>query len=384
MKFSFLVFVLSLSLKIFAQPLFNNTSILELKLKYDIQKLQIDKDELRENGLDGELTTLDDQKLFSIKVLTRGKGSFECQQPQLKIDFNKKDVLGTIFENINKIKLFTKGTCLENKTDTEQDKQIIANYLIYKLYEEFSDFHFKTRLLKIIHEDTSQKFPPYEQYGFFLEPNKNLEQRLGVVNLDVLQLMDLNVRLPELTSTEIVSKINAFEFLIANYDYGIPGHFSHIINDSLSNQVYYGEKNSKIYRDKNGLLIPFIYDFDFSRFGYMGPHCSFAFPFFWGTEPDLKCDTNNLKNTLLTDLEKFKYKNDVLLHLPLFSKSLESWRKKNQNLIHLLGDEYSLGLNSFQEALKSIQDSNRSFIKQDLKPAIIDNNPTPTPKTINQ
>jgi hypothetical protein len=171
----------------------------------------------------------------------------------------------------------------------------------------------------------------------------------------MMQLMELNIRLPELSSADIVSKVNAFEFLIANYDYGIPGYFSHIINDSLSNQIYYGEKNSKMFRDDNGSLIPFIYDFDFSRFGYMGPYCGFGFPFFWGAEPDLECDTNNLKNILLTDLEKFKYKNDVILHLPLFSKSLESWKKKNQSLIELLGKEYSNGLDNFQEALKSIQ-----------------------------
>ncbi len=72
-----------------------------------------------------------------------------------------------MFEKINKIKLFTKGTCLENKTDNEQDKQIIANYLIYNLYEEFSEFHFKTRLVKINHEDTSKKYLPYDQYAFF-------------------------------------------------------------------------------------------------------------------------------------------------------------------------------------------------------------------------
>ncbi len=75
---------------IFAVPLFDESSILEIILQYDITKLQVDKEHLRKSGLNGIIKDVKTQKEYLVEVLSRGKGSFDCQQPQLKIKFDKK------------------------------------------------------------------------------------------------------------------------------------------------------------------------------------------------------------------------------------------------------------------------------------------------------
>ena len=339
----------------YASTFFNDNSVVEISLNYNISRLQAEKESLREDGLKGELTTLFDNKKYSVKVLARGAGSFDCQQPQLKIDFKKKEVKNSIFDGLNKVKLFTKGVCLETKTDSEQDKQIIANYLIYKLYEEFSDIHYKTRLLKINYSDSSGTIPDYTQYGFFLEPKKNLEIRLDSKYVDILGLQNIGENLPNRMDENLVSKVNAFEFLITNYDYGIPGFFSHIINDSGYPDILIAEKNSKVFEQRDGTLIPLIYDFDFSRFGYSAPMCMFGFRFFMNNKPFVpSCEVSHLKSIILEDLRDFKYSNDVLKNIELFINSLNQWKTVNEALIFELGAEYQTGLNNFIKALIEI------------------------------
>tara|TARA_Y100000768_G_C23988951_1_gene690823 strand:+ start:2797 stop:3843 length:1047 start_codon:yes stop_codon:yes gene_type:complete len=342
-----------------AAPLFENNEVIELGLEYDIARLQAEKEDLRENGLAGIITLHENRVEIPVQVLTRGAGSFDCDQPQLKIKFSKDFTKKTVFEKLKKVKLFTKGTCLENKTDDEQDKQILANYLIYKLYEQMTDFSFKTRLLKINYKDRSGEYEDYTQYGFFLEPRRNIEKRLDIENIDVIELQNtLKEKVPQNIDLSLVSLVNAFEFIIANYDYGISGFFSHIINDGGYPDIYYGEKNSKIYQAENGQYIPLIYDFDISRFGYFAEMCTFGYAFFTndiGMEMD--CSVEKLKAHFEKDLSKFKYKDDVLKKLPTLLKGLKNWREENRKLIKKLGAAYNSGLDNFIRILelKSIE-----------------------------
>lgn len=346
------------SLSAISAPIFDDNSVIEINLSYDIAKLQADKENLREEGLEGTLIELSTNLELPVQVLTRGKGSFDCLQPQLKLKFDKKLTKETIFKKLKKVKLFTKGTCLENKTDSEQDRQIIANYLIYKLYEEMTDYSFKTRLLKINYTDISGTYSDYTQYVFFLEPKKNLEKRLKLKNVSHIELLQMADKVVPLLDNETVKLVNAFELMITNYDYGISGLFSHIINDSGYEGAYYGEKNSKIYQNENGKMIPFIYDFDFSRFGYTAPVCMFGYAFFHSNfvyNPE--CSVENLADTLNRDLKMFKYKDDFYSNLKTLVVGLTAWSDKHKALIDMLGPEYNHGLNNFKATLQLKLDS---------------------------
>lgn len=335
--------------------IFATQSLLELNLEYDISKLQAEKENLREDGLPGKLTTLSDNKHYEVEILARGAGSFDCQQPQLSFKFKSKQNNGTIFEGLKKVKVFTKGTCLENRQDEDQDKQIIANYLIYKLYEEMADKNFQTRLLRINYTDISGKIAPYSQYAFFLEPVQVLEKRLGLVNLEEPEMQILNTGIVPLMNKDLLSTVNGFEFFIANLDYGVPGFFSHILQGAGSETIYYLEKNAKLFQSPSGEIFPIIYDFDISRFAYFGPICLFGYRFFMSDEFDPTCSVEAIKTSIQEDLNQFRYASDVASNKPKLIQGFHRWKVKHADLISTLGKTYEDGMlvfiHSFDEAI---------------------------------
>ena len=358
-----IIFIFTFS-NAFSASLFDESSIINIELKYNIALLQAEKETLRNSkGLAGQLTTSTDSKIYEIRIFPRGKGSFDCQQPQLKLKFNKKRNKQTQFSGIKKIKLFTTGECLKNEYNEEQDKQILANYLIYKLYEEITDYSFKTRLLKIKYIDASNTFPTYEQYGFFLEPKNLLQERLNLEYVETLELKELADKIPSQTNSKLVSIVNGFEFFIANYDYGIPGYFSHIMYDSDGELHSYYEVNSKMFRNSQKEILPIIYDFDISRFSYFGPKCMIGHRFFMeGRTFNPDCTIEGISSNIKADLEKFKYTTDVHKNSDKMLKAFKVWQRKHSKLISTLGPEYLHGLIYFPDAFKkAINETKYSF-----------------------
>jgi hypothetical protein len=325
--------------------LFKSEVPLKVTLKYDIKKLQATKASQRENGLPGTLQI--DGKSLHVGVLTRGKGSFSCKQTQLKIDFRKTATAGTSFEGFKKIKLFTTGSCLDNKTDAENDKRILANYLIYKLYEQVFPIHFKTRLVEISYVDAGGKIKPYTQLAFFMEPDQSLEPRLNLQRIEAPELHELGTKLPEMADPETVSLLHAFNFFIGNYDYGIPGFYSHI-----AQSVFNGEKNVQMFQGTSKALYPIGFDWDFSRFNYYGDACNVSIRFFIDGGMSADCSAKELMFVYEDDFVAFRYQGDVLRNLPRLTQAFEKWRAANKANLEKLGTKYNEGLDAFTEAFE--------------------------------
>lgn len=328
-----------------AGNLFKSDVPLQMTLKYDIKKLQVEKESLEENGLPGSLQI--DNKNLEVAILPRGKGSFSCKQPQLKIDFKKTATAGTPFEDFKKIKLFTTGTCLDNRTDAENDKRILANYLIYKLYEQVFPIHFKTRLVEISYTDVSGKFEPYSQLAFFMEPDKNIEPRLNLKRIEQPELLSLGSKLAEIADPDTVSLMHAFQFFIGNFDYGIPGFYSHI-----ADSVWNGEKNVQMFQGADKALYPIGFDWDFSRFNYEGDTCNVSRKFFIDGSASAECSADVLPLIYEEDIAPFRYKSDVIRHLPQLLQAFQQWREANKTNLDKLGSKYNEGLDMFTEAFE--------------------------------
>jgi hypothetical protein len=328
-----------------AGNLFNGEEPLKLTLKYDIKLLQNQKASYREQGLPGTIQI--DGKSLNVGIMTRGKGSFSCKQTQIKIDFSKASTAQTPFEGFGKIKLFTSGRCLDTVTNPETDKIVLSNYLVYKLYEQVFPLYYKTRLVEISYVDSGGKIKPYKQLAFFMEPAKSLEARLSLKQIENPELRTLGEKVTTLADEDTVNLMNAFQFFVANYDYGIPGFYSHI-----AQSVIYIEKNVQMFQDANGNLFPVAYDWDFSRFIYVESKCNVSGRFFIdGTIGD-DCSVDNLKFIYSDDLVAFRYKDDVVGQLEVLKYAFKQWRTKNQDNIEKLGSKYSEGLNAFEEAFE--------------------------------
>ncbi len=309
--------------------LFSSLEPLELKLSYDIRELQLRKAELREEGLEGELTVND--KILKIRVAPRGNGSFHfCTQPQLRLLFNSSDSEETPFAGIKKLKLFTFGGCVEPKFSPAADTTILTNYLIYRFQDEVFQANYKTRLAWINYTDTSGTTPPYRQAAFFLEPGKSVKQRLSLTRIEKEDVTKAGNKVAEALDPSAVSLMHAFQFFIGNFDYGVPGVYSHILNNAFP-----VEKNIHLFADSQGRLYPFSFDFDFSRFTNFARACTLSGSFFMGSPPS-ECLAKNIKETIAADLKKFKFASDVTANLAHLRQAFARWRSANQDLIDRL------------------------------------------------
>ncbi|MFK7865639.1 MAG: hypothetical protein AB8B95_15595 [Pseudohongiellaceae bacterium] len=248
LSLSFLVLLipqLSLASDLITDPLFSDDLPLEITLSAPFAEINKERDKSKEYR--GTLHYSDENAattLFDVKVSPRGNSRLrakECRSAQLWVDFKKSQTVGTVFEGQNKLKLV-----VQCGSKTRGAQWLLKENLAYKVFEEFSDFHFKTRMLKVTYEDTGSGKQKSAQLAFFIEHHKNIARRHR------MELEDQNaVSIAELNPQQS-SAIAMFAYLIGNTDFS-----------AIQGPV--GEKcchNIKLLVDDQGQRFPLPYDFD--------------------------------------------------------------------------------------------------------------------------
>lgn len=229
--------------------IFASEEIMHLSLEYDITTF------IQEKGtseyLDASLVIhyLDFIKEKQIRLKSRGNfRKNQCYFPPIYLNF-KTDPIGNIhLEGIRKIKMVTH--CNTSKT---YSSYILKEYLVYKLYNQLTDFSFRVKLVDINYKDTGKKGRNYEQFGFLIEPLESLTKRTESRVIDPRLVRGVNV-IPE--QADIVA---LFQYMIGNTDWLFKeGH----------NMKYV--KSAHFFSEK---VTPVPYDFDFS--GFVNTHYSF-------------------------------------------------------------------------------------------------------------
>lgn len=224
-------------------PLFDDDDPLELRLEMDLRTVLRDRgDETDYHPLTVRLTDpLSGPLVLEAKVKVRGnfrRQRSNCQFPPLRLNFKKNQLEGTIFDGQDKIKLVTH--CRTNRSAYEQ--YVLQEYLMYKTYNLLTEKSFKVRLLKITYGDERGKSDPFTRYGFLIEDEDLMAERLGGRILDVK-----NVH-PNQTDRELSNLLAIFQFMMGNTDWSIPG----LHNIKL------------VMPEKGGAPTPVPYDFDMS------------------------------------------------------------------------------------------------------------------------
>jgi len=228
---------LALNLDLFAED--NPASI---TLKFDIKEFLKEKNENK--YVDAELLyyfndSLNMQK--GVRIRARGNNRREvCNFPPLYIDIKKSMLNSKSLSGTEKIKFVTH--CIRSKNN----ENVLREYLIYKMYNVVSPYSFRVRLTKVKYIDTGRKNKEYISWGFFIEPEEMLAERIDAVPLKVDYI---GYRHTDPWITDIMSM---FQFIIGNADYSI-----------LSRQNI---KLLKSNTDVNLPPVPVPYDFDYSGF----------------------------------------------------------------------------------------------------------------------
>jgi hypothetical protein len=125
------------------------------------------------------------------------------------------------------------------------DEYVLREYLVYKLYNIISDTSYNVRLLRINYIDTENKKKPITQYGFLIEPDNILSQRIKANEIHVTKLTQRYIK------PDIMDKVSIFNYMVANWDWNIPN----LQNVTVFKPYYVASAGS-------GIAVP--YDFDLS------------------------------------------------------------------------------------------------------------------------
>lgn len=220
--------------------LFSSDEVLDVSLSFDIKYYKRKRSD--EEYLDAVLTYYtgeNDSITKNIKLRSRGVLRREyCDFPPLMLNFRLKDSIGREFNKINKLKMVT--VCKRGQED-----YLLREYLIYKLYNIFTDYSFKVRLLKIRYINTGDKNKSFEEFAFAIEPVDLLNQRLGSFEVPSTTLSRRMIK------PEMFDRMAIFNYMIGNVDYAVGNQHNVAVLQS-------GQSD----RPDLGICIP--YDFDYA------------------------------------------------------------------------------------------------------------------------
>lgn len=222
--------------------LFENDEALHINLHADYVSLLDDVSEKRVYHA-ARLSVINESSAFidlPIKLKTRGHFRLRkqtCNFPPLRFKFEDDNTKGTIFHGQKKIKYVSH--CQNFKKHYEQ--HTLEEYLIYKMYNIFTDYSYQVRLAKVNFIDTNRK-DTLQRYGFFIEDKAHLEDRLGLRSLQFKNIKQYQV----LRSNILV--LSLFQCMIGNCDWDV----SRLHNVDLMSV------------DEHSLPVAVPYDFDWS------------------------------------------------------------------------------------------------------------------------
>lgn len=177
-------------------------------------------------------------EFIAIPVRVAPRGNFRlkpenCSFPPLLLNFKKEDVKNTLFDKQDKLKLVT--PCRE-------EKEVIEEYLIYRMYQEVTPLSLKVRLAVVRYIDAESDSLLFTSHSFFVEDKERAAKRLGAsVYEKMVTPFDLD--------TDNFRKLAFFQYMIGNKDWYVTSRHNIII---------------MVPDDMTGKPFAVPYDFDFS------------------------------------------------------------------------------------------------------------------------
>ncbi|MEL6864156.1 MAG: hypothetical protein AAFP19_07050 [Bacteroidota bacterium] len=305
-------------------------SILELTIETDLKKLikgiareDYQKALLTYKNVDGSTQE------HLIQVRPRGKSRRKiCDFPPIKLKFKKSHLeRAGMNPEYNDLKMVTH--CFSSRLS---EQKLLREYLAYQMYQTVAEESFRTQLVRIKYVDSQNRMKTIEKYGFILENNEEMADRLGGRLIKTYNLQQNQMQQPQ------YRELCLFQYMIGNTDWRL---------DLLH--------NLKVVRPVDGTSpIAVAYDFDFS--GWVDTE--YAIP-----NPDYPLF--NVKDRLfICDCTSNKELDEVIVN---FIDKKEEMLEIVQNfeLIHRKDrKELTKYLNTFFKTLDSPKASQKAFIEQ--------------------
>jgi hypothetical protein len=222
--------------------LFSDHEAIVLSLQGPLTSTLLDRDAREERPFVIHLETRESEGI-PLEVRVRGKSRAAiCAFAPLRLDFDVSSTAGTLFEGQDKLKLVL--PCHDND---RAERDVLEEYLAYRLFNLLSDESYRVRLLQIRLEDTESRSDKalMQRYAFLLESHRELAARIGRPRASVPA-----IRRSELEPGQ-AALVFEFEYLIGNTDWSL------VANEDDRDCCH----NLRLYGDQPPYL-PVPFDFD--------------------------------------------------------------------------------------------------------------------------
>ena len=234
------------TLKIYINPekdLFNSSDPMRVTCILSLKEFLRNNDESK--SFDAQLTIyLGPGDSIAQKVKMKSTGNFRrtyCSFPPISLTVGKINEKKKNTENQHTIKLINQ--CQNSKL---YEGYLMKEYLVYRMYNLFSPYSFKVRLLIITYRDSRNPKNHYEKYGFLIENPHKMASRNKAKLVKEQGLTRLNVLPEDITRTAL------FEYMVGNTDWTASAQHNIKVLDPVETNV-----NRRIF-------VP--HDFDYSGF----------------------------------------------------------------------------------------------------------------------
>ncbi len=177
-----------------------------------------------------------------IQIKTRGNFRLNrrnCDFPPLRLNVVKGEAHGTLFEGQDKIKVVS--PCKLGQDYWQQ--YVLAEYLVYRMYNLLTPLSFRARMAQITYVDSSGEDDTFTRLAVLLEDDSEMAKRNQGVKLD-WPAAPVN---PVLLEVHHAILVEFFQYMIGNTDWsGARGH------------------NTELFRFPDGRFSAVPFDFDFS------------------------------------------------------------------------------------------------------------------------
>ena len=158
---------------------------------------------------------INDSVRISRNIKIKPRGAFRrstCLYPPIKLNFPKGEVRLKQLEEFDKMKMVS-----ECKNSDTYEQYVLSEYLVYKLYNLFTEYSFRVRLLNVQYVDLGRKSKSYIRHAFIIESVDQLASRLGALEIETKQLGD------QFIDRDLSTMMYLFQYLIGNTDWSVPG-----------------------------------------------------------------------------------------------------------------------------------------------------------------
>ncbi|HSN09196.1 MAG TPA: hypothetical protein VLS85_09160, partial [Hanamia sp.] len=221
---------------------FEDTSIVKATITTNMAKLFNNKTKTGIRFPATFTTTLENGNVIDEPILLETRGHFRkgyCYLPPLWVMFTSKT--NPVMKPLGSLKLVSQCSI----TSSEQ-KYLLEEFMIYRIYNLFTNLSFRVRLLDLNIVDSAGKKKPITEYAFFLENDKALAKRNNCKNWKNYSLADVQIDRRQMTMVAL------FEYMIGNTDWSVwSRHNIRLLVSKIDSQQHF-------------YSVP--YDFDYSGF----------------------------------------------------------------------------------------------------------------------